>query len=101
MSKTSKHPKIVMPTLEEDRAIKAAAKGDPDAPQLTEKQMQAMVPLRALRGRPKLASPKTLVSVRYSQEVIEYFKGTGEGWQSRMDQVLCKYVANHVRKTSR
>jgi uncharacterized protein (DUF4415 family) len=55
------------------------------------------VPLRTLRGRPKSASPKQLVSIRYSAEVVKYFKSTGEGWQSRMDGVLRAYVARHSR----
>jgi hypothetical protein len=51
MSKV-KRPSVVMPTTEEDRVITAAAKSDPDAQPLTPKQLKAMVPLRALRGRP-------------------------------------------------
>ena len=60
-----------MPTAEEDRAITAAAKADPEAQPLTPTQLKAMVPLRAVRGRPRSASKKLLVSVRYSPEVIE------------------------------
>jgi uncharacterized protein (DUF4415 family) len=97
MSRVSKRPSIVMPSAAEDRAITAAAKADPDAQPLTPKQLAAMVPMRALRGRPKSANAKQLVSVRYSPEVLEYFKSTGEGWQSRMDGVLREYVARHAR----
>lgn len=97
MSKISKHTNLLMPTVEEDRAITAAAKSDPDAQPLTSAQLQAMVPLRTLRGRPKSENKKLLVSVRYSPEVIEYFKSTGEGWQSRMDGVLRKYVTRQAR----
>jgi uncharacterized protein (DUF4415 family) len=86
-----------MPTAEEDKAITAAAKSDPDAQPLTPKQLKAMVPIRALRGRPKSENKKLLVSVRYSPEVVAYFKSTGEGWQSRMDGVLRKYVTRHSR----
>lgn len=86
-----------MPTLEEDRAITASAKSDPDAQPLTPKQLKTMVPLKALRGRPKSENKKLLVSVRYSPEVVAYFKSTGEGWQSLMDSVLRKYVARHSR----
>ena len=99
MSKISKRPTILMPTAEEDRAINAAAKSDPDAQPLTPKQLKSMVPIRALRGRPKSEHKKLLVSVRYSQEVVEFFKSTGEGWQSRMDGVLRQYVARHSRST--
>ncbi len=97
MSKISKHPTILMPTAEEDKAITAAARSDPDAKPLTPKQLKSMVPIQALRGRPKSEHKKLLVSVRYSQEVVEFFKSTGEGWQSRMDGVLRQYVARHSR----
>lgn len=36
---------------------------------------------------------KILLSVRYSPEVVEYFKSTGEGWQSRMDEALKEWLA--------
>jgi len=99
MSKTAKRPTVSMPTVAEDRAITAAAKADPDALPLTPKQLRAMVPLKALRGRPRLENKKLLVSVRYSPEVVAYFKSTGEGWQTRMDGVLQQYVARHSRRT--
>ena len=90
-----------MPTSLEDKAITAAAKADPDAQPLTAKQLKAMVPMRTLRGRPKSENPKQLVSVRYSQEVLAYFKSTGEGWQSRMDGVLREYVTRQSRRAQR
>ena len=99
MSKTPERPSIKMPTTAEDRAITEAAKADPDAQPLTAQQLKAMVPLRSLRGRPKSESPKQLVSVRYSQEVLAFFKSTGEGWQARMDSVLKEYVARQARRT--
>ncbi len=97
MSKASKRPAIRLPSLEEDAAIVAAARADPDAQPLTDEQLRAMVPMRAVRGRPKSANKKQLVSVRYSPEVVDFFKSTGEGWQARMDQVLREYVARHSR----
>ena len=97
MSKVSKNPTVRMPTIAEDKAITAAARDDPDAQPLTPKQLKAMVPMRALRGRPKSENKKLLVSVRYSPEVVAYFKSTGEGGQSRMDGVLRQYVARHSR----
>ncbi len=98
MSRITKRPSVRMPTTEEDRAITAAAKSDPDALPLTPKQLKAMVPIRALRGRPRSENKKLLVSVRYSPEVVAYFKSTGEGWQARMDGVLRKYVERHSRR---
>ena len=85
MSSQRKKASVVIPSPEEDQAINAAAKSDPDAPPLTHQQLQAMVPLRSLRGRPKSPHKKQLVSIRYSPEVLNYFKSFGVGWQARMD----------------
>jgi uncharacterized protein (DUF4415 family) len=86
-----------MPSVEEDRAIIAAANKDPAARPLTAKQLKSMVPMRKLRGRPKSPDKKLLVSIRYSREVVDFFKSTGEGWQSRMDGVLLRYVARRSK----
>ena len=101
MSKISKSLAILVPSASQDKAITAAAKADPDAQPLTAKQLKAMVPLKALRGRPKSDKPKQLVSVRYSQEVLEFFKSSGDGWQSRMDGVLREYVTKRTRAVQR
>jgi hypothetical protein len=54
MSVTSRHHVVVMPTLEEDRDITAAAENDPDAPPLTAEQLRSMVvPLTHVRGLPR------------------------------------------------
>ncbi len=44
---------------------------------------------------PQVAPTKQLVSVRYSTEVIEFFKAGGAGWQTRMDDALRQWVAKH------
>jgi uncharacterized protein (DUF4415 family) len=46
---------------------------------------------------PQAAPTKTLVSVRYSPEVIAFFKAGGAGWQTRMDDALKQWVAKHSR----
>jgi uncharacterized protein (DUF4415 family) len=40
------------------------------------------------RGRPRLATPKQIVSLRLEPEVISAFRATGAGWQKRMGEVL-------------
>jgi uncharacterized protein (DUF4415 family) len=97
MSKISKKVRIKIPTAAEDKQITAAAKADPDAQPLTPKQLKAMVPMRSLRGRPRSSSTKQLVSIRYSPEVLKFFRETGDGWQSRMDRALKEYVSRHSR----
>jgi len=44
------------------------------------------------RRGPAQKPRKILLSVRYSPEVVEYFRTMGEGWQSRMDDVLKDWV---------
>ncbi len=98
MPKTTPRRVIRMPSVEENARILAAAKSDPDAQSLTKKQLAAMVPLSSVRGRPKSENKKLLVSVRYSPEVIAYFRSTGDGWQGRMDGVLSAYVSKRASR---
>ena len=42
------------------------------------------------RGRPKLANPRQLLSLRLPTQVIARWKATGPGWQTRMAQALEK-----------
>jgi uncharacterized protein (DUF4415 family) len=40
------------------------------------------------RGRPKAESTKLALTIRYDAEVVEAFKATGKGWQTRMNAAL-------------
>jgi uncharacterized protein (DUF4415 family) len=46
---------------------------------------------RGKRG-PQKAPTKTLVSLRLSPEVIDHFKATGRGWQTRIDSTLIESI---------
>jgi uncharacterized protein (DUF4415 family) len=46
---------------------------------------------RGKRG-PQVAPTKTLVSLRLSPEVINHFKATGRGWQTRIDSTLLESI---------
>lgn len=49
-----------------------------------------------LKGRgPQKAPTKTLLSMRYSLEVLDYFRATGPGWQTRMDEALKQWIQDH------
>jgi uncharacterized protein (DUF4415 family) len=43
-------------------------------------------------GRPKKAAPKVAVNIRLDPEVLAYFRATGRGWQSRINEALRKAV---------
>lgn len=73
---------------------------DHDNPEWTEEDFRKARPASQLppeilkafprtRG-PQIAPKKIPVSIRLSPEVIEHFKSTGPGWQSRIDEVLKK-----------
>jgi uncharacterized protein (DUF4415 family) len=70
-----------------------------DAPELTDEWFEGadlMEGTRLVRrGRPSSGKKKVLLSVRYSQEVVNYFRATGEGWQTRMDSILKDWIEQH------
>ena len=41
-------------------------------------------------GRPRSESPRQLISLRLPPEVIERWRATGPGWQTRMAERLAK-----------
>jgi uncharacterized protein (DUF4415 family) len=40
------------------------------------------------RGRPPLDNPKVSTTIRLDADVIEKFRATGPGWQSRINEIL-------------
>lgn len=42
------------------------------------------------RGRPNLKNPRQLLSLRLPAPIIERWRATGPGWQTRMAEVLEK-----------
>ena len=59
-----------------------------DLPELTE-DMLARAKLKK-GGRPLSASPRKSISLRLPPEVIERWRATGPGWQTRMAERLSK-----------
>jgi len=49
---------------------------------------------RGQRGA-QIKQTKESVTVRYSRDVIEYFRSTGPGWQTRIDKALKEWVSQH------
>lgn len=47
------------------------------------------------RGRPKSDVTKLSLTVRYDADVIEAFKATGKGWQTRMSAALRDWLKTH------
>jgi uncharacterized protein (DUF4415 family) len=89
-------------TDDEDAALIAAAEADPDNPPISDEQWRRMRPahevspqlvarqLRRERGRPKSDTTKQQITLRIDRDVLEKFRSTGEGWQSRINAALRK-----------
>ena len=54
------------------------------------------------RGRPPVGDePKQQVTLRLAPKVIKYFRATGDGWQTRLNETLEEYVTAAVVKEVR
>lgn len=77
---------------EEDARITAAALSDPDALPVTEEEIAAFFPKV---GRPKSLNRKMPTTIRLDAEVLNAFKATGPGWQTRMNEALKDWLETH------
>ena len=67
---------------------------DPDNPAWTEDMLGAPV-LKRGRG-PQAAPTKVLTSVRLDADILEFFKSTGAGYQSRINAALRMEVERNL-----
>ncbi|NTJ42839.1 BrnA antitoxin family protein [Agrobacterium larrymoorei] len=88
----------------EEAEVQRMIASDPDAPEATEEELAWAKPFReifpdlgksidreiARRGRPKVENTKTPVTIRLDPDVVEHYKATGKGWQSRINDDLRK-----------
>ena len=91
-----------------DEDIRRAIAEDPDAaPELDDDTAARLRPAeevipeivaayRARRGKQKQPT-KVPVSIRLDPDVVNYFRATGEGWQSRINEALVEYVTKQER----
>lgn len=82
---------LIRPSDAEDAAINAAARNDPDNLPLTGNELQQF---KRKPGRPA-GSSKELVSLRLDADVLESFRATGAGWQTRINDVLKDWAKHH------
>jgi uncharacterized protein (DUF4415 family) len=54
---------------------------------------QSLPPKRM--GRPPLENPKVKVTMRYDADIVDTFRSTGEGWQTRMNEALRTFLLEH------
>jgi uncharacterized protein (DUF4415 family) len=59
-----------------------------ELPQLTDEMLSRAVVSKG--GRPRSTSPRQSISLRLPAEVVERWRATGPGWQTRMAERLAK-----------
>lgn len=71
-----------------------------DAPELTREMIKTakrgrdvlpetvLAQFRRGPGRPPADNPKVPVSIRLDKDVVDHFRATGEGWQTRINSIL-------------
>jgi uncharacterized protein (DUF4415 family) len=76
---------------------------DGEARELTELDLKNAMPMRLRHSNmpphvdaPQKAATKIPLSIQLSPEVVDYFKGSGKGWQTHIDEILKSYIANHA-----
>ena len=101
-----KQSKLIPPTEKEEAAINAGIAADSDTWEATDNDFSRMRPAvetlpevvenyRKNRGRPPKENPKIQLSLRLSPETVKYFRSTGKGWQTKIDEVLREYADAH------
>jgi len=78
--------------------IERMAKDDPNNFLKTDADWEGAVIARpGIRG-PQKAPTKKPIAIRLSPDVVEDFKSTGSGWQSRIDDALRTFLKEHPLK---
>ncbi len=67
---------------------------DEDAPDASVAMREAITQRRA--GRPAGSGNKEQVAIRFDKEVLEAFRATGRGWQTRMNDALKAWLKEHA-----
>lgn len=81
--------KLYRPTPEEDAQIQAGIDADPDTMEWTAEDFAEAV--RRSRGRPRgsvAATRKEPVTIRLDEDLVRTLRASGEGWQTRVNEVL-------------
>lgn len=76
---------------------------DDENPEWTDEDFKRAVPFTALpeslqtklRGRPKAEVTKERITIRLSADVLERFRATGAGWQTRLNDALREWLDTH------
>lgn len=86
---------LVLPNQAEDAAIAAGIAQDPDTYEPSDLELSLM----RRPGRPFGSGTKRQITLRLDADLIDTFKASGDGWQTRINAVLRDAVAHGVVKS--
>jgi len=52
--------------------------------------------LKPKRGRPPSTAPKEHVNIRLDADIVQSFRRTGDGWQTRLNNALREWLSSHA-----
>ena len=52
--------------------------------------------LKPRRGRPPSMAPKQHVNIRLDADIVQSFRCTGDGWQTRLNNALREWLSSHA-----
>jgi len=61
---------------------------DPNDEKATEEHLSQAIIRRPGERGPQKAPTKERITLRLSRDVVEHFRATGDGWQTRIDEAL-------------
>ena len=103
-------PGTIIPNHEETTSINAGIAADANARELDREWHKdakpaseafepetyaALVDMKSPRGRPKTGETKVFTAIRLDADLLEAFKATGKGWQTRVNAALRQFITEH------
>jgi len=99
----------ISPSPQEDAAINAGIAADPQSSELDAEwfakarpasevlppEVYAALVAKRPRGRPKADETKVFTAIRLDADLLETFKATGKGWQTRVNAALRQFITEH------
>ena len=96
MAKLTKRPHPEMPDNDNPEwKVEDFANARPASEVLPEIFPKAVADAMLKRGRPRKEVTKAPVNIRLSPDVVEAFRATGRGWQTRVDEALKDWLKSH------
>lgn len=81
-----------------EEAVERMATEDPDNFLKTGEDWERAIIHRPGKRGPQKTPTKKSIAIRLSQDIVENFKSTGAGWQTRIDDALRTYLKEHPLK---